>query len=349
MGVSLGRLAVRYGCELRGDPDRVVERVGTLASADSQSLAFLANRAYRSQLASTRAAAVILSAADAANCPVDALVAGDPYVVYARIAAELHPGPPAEPGVHPSAVVGSECRVPASCEVGAGVVLGRQVVLGERVVLGPRTVIGDRVRIGADSRLMPGVTLCADVRIGARCVLHPGVVVGSDGFGFAREREGNYVKVPQLGSVQVGDDVEIGANTTIDRGAIDDTVIGNGVKLDNQIQVGHNVRIGEHTVVAAQTGISGSTTIGARCTIGGQAGFAGHIVVADDVVIGGGTSVTGSIRSAGVYAGGGTPADTLQRWRRNMARFGQLDELAKRLRDVEKRFSGSDRSGPEKK
>ena len=347
MGVSLGRLAVRYGCELRGDPDRLVERVGTLASADEKSLAFLANAAYRSQLASTRAGVVILSAADAVNCPVDALVVGDPYVVYARVAAELHPLPPTEPGVHPSAIIGHESVVPTSCALGAGVVLGRDVVLGERVVLGARTVVGDRVRIGADTRLMPGVTLCAGVQIGARCLLHPGVVVGSDGFGFAREREGNYVKVPQLGSVQVGDDVEIGANTTIDRGAIDDTVISNGVKLDNQIQVGHNVRIGEHTVVAAQTGISGSTTIGARCTIGGQAGFAGHIVVADDVVIGGGTSVTGSIRSAGVYAGGGTPADTLQRWRRNMARFGQLDELAKRLRDVEKRLSGSDRSGPE--
>ena len=348
MGVSLGQLAVRYGCELRGDPERLVERVGTLAGADEKALAFLANAAYRRQLASTRAGAVILSAADAADCPVDALLTRDPYVVYARVAAELHPLPPAEPGVHPSAILGRESVVPASCAVGAGVVLGRQVVLGERVVLGARTVVGDRVRIGADTRIMPGVTLCADVRIGARCLVHPGVVVGSDGFGFAREREGNYVKVPQLGSVQVGDDVEIGANTTIDRGAIDDTVIGNGVKLDNQIQVGHNVHIGEHTVVAAQTGISGSTTIGARCTIGGQAGFAGHIVVVDDVVIGGGTSVTGSIRSAGVYAGGGTPADTLQRWRRNMARFGQLDEMAKRLRDIEKRLSGSDRSGLEK-
>ena len=348
MGVSLGRLAVRYGCELRGDPERLVERVGTLTSADEKSLAFLANAAYRSQLAGTRAGVVILSAADAVNCPVNALVTPDPYVVYARVAAQLHPLPPMEPGVHPSAIVGPESVVPTSCALGAGVVLGCNVVLGERVVLGARTVVGDRVRIGADTRLMPGVTLCSDVRLGVRCLLHPGVVVGSDGFGFAREREGNYVKVPQLGSVQVGDDVEIGANTTIDRGAIDDTVIGNGVKLDNQIQVGHNVHIGEHTVVAAQTGISGSTTIGARCTIGGQAGFAGHIVVVDDVVIGGGTSVTGSIRSAGVYAGGGTPADTLQRWRRNMARFGQLDELAKRLRDVEKRLSGSDRPGLEK-
>lgn len=344
MGVSLGLLAVRYGCELRGDPERVVERVATLAGADDRALTFLANSTYRSQLASTRAAAVILSPADAADCPVAALITPDPYVVYARAAADLYPCSPVEPGVHPSAVAGPATVIPASCEVGPGVVLGRGVVLGERVVLGPRTVVGDRVVIGADTRLMPGVTVCADVRIGVRCVLHSGVVLGSDGFGFAREREGSYVKVPQLGGVVVGDDVEIGANTTIDRGAIGDTLIGNGVKLDNQIQVGHNVRIGEHTVIAAQTGISGSTTIGARCTIGGQAGFAGHIVVADDVVIGGGTSVTGSIRAAGIYAGGGTPADHLQRWRRNMARFGQLDELAKRLRDLEKRLAESIRA-----
>lgn len=343
MGVSLGLLAVRYGCELRGDPDRVVERVATLARADDRALTFLANTNYRGQLAGTRAGAVILAPGDAAACPVAALVTRDPYVVYARVAAELHPDPLPAPGVHPTAVVGSGAKVPASCEIGPGVVVGKDVVLGERVFLGPHTVIGDRATIGADSRLMPGVTVYPDVRVGLRCVLHTGVVLGSDGFGFAREREGSYVKVPQLGSVSVGDDVEIGAHTTIDRGAIDDTIIGNGVKLDNQIQVAHNVHIGEHTVIAAQTGISGSTTIGARCTIGGKAGFAGHIVVADDVVIGGGTSVTGSIRSAGVYAGGGTPADQIQRWRKNMARFSQLDEMARRLRDLEKRITGSTR------
>lgn len=339
MGVSLGQLAVRYGCELKGDPGRIVERVATLAGADARSLSFLANSAYRGQLAGTRAAAVVLAPGDLPACPVDALLTRDPYAVYARIASELHPVPAARPGVHPTAVIGPGAQVPDSCEIGPGVVLGTAAVLGERVTLGPRTVLGDGVVIGADSRLMPGVTVYAGVRIGARCVLHTGVVLGSDGFGFAREREGSYVKVPQLGSVVVGDDVEIGANTTVDRGAIDDTVIGNGVKLDNQIQVGHNVRIGEHTVIAAQTGISGSTTIGARCTIGGQAGFAGHIVIVDDVVIGGGTSVTGSIREPGVYAGGGTPADQLTRWRRNMARFGQLDDLAKRLRSLEKRLA----------
>ena len=338
MGVSLGVLAVRHGCELRGDPDQVVERVATLAHADEHSVSFLANSGYRGQLGGTRAAAVILAPADAAACPVNALVSGDPYVVYARVAAELHPAPAPEPGVHPTAVVAPGVKVPGSCEIGPGAVVGSGVVIGDGVVVGARTVLGERVSVGKDTRLMPGVTVYPDVRIGARCIVHTGVVLGSDGFGFAREREGRYVKVPQLGSVVVGDDVEIGANTTIDRGAIDDTVIGDGVKLDNQIQVGHNVRIGRHTVIAAQTGIAGSTTIGERCTIGGKAGFAGHIVVADDVIIGGGTSVTGSIRAPGAYAGGGTPADELPRWRRNMARFSQLDELAKRVRSLEKRL-----------
>ncbi|MEO8223554.1 MAG: UDP-3-O-(3-hydroxymyristoyl)glucosamine N-acyltransferase [Gammaproteobacteria bacterium] len=342
MGVSLGLLAVRHGCELRGDPERIVERVATLAGADSRALAFLANPAYRSQLSTTRAGAVVLAPAEAAACPVDALVTREPYVVYARIAAELHPEPPAAPGIHPTAVVGQGSIVPGSCQLGPGVVLGSGVELGERVVLGARTVVGDGVRIAAGTTLMPGVTIYPRVRIGARCILHSGVVVGCDGFGFAPERGGGYVKVPQLGGVVLGDDVEIGANTTIDRGAIDDTVIGDGVKLDNQIQVGHNVRIGEHTVVASQVGISGSTSIGARCVVGGQAGFAGHIVVVDDVIIAGGTSVMGSIRAAGVYGGGGTPADQIQRWRRNVARFGQLDDMARRLRALEKRLTGPD-------
>ena len=329
MGVSLGLLAVRYGCELRGDPDRVVERVATLARS-RRPLPDL-SRQFRVSRPARRARGPPPSSWRRPTPPVARSPPWSPAIPTSSMRAwprscirRRRRGPACIPR-RSSAPASS---MPASCEIGPGVVLGRGVVLGERVVLGPRTVLGDRVAVGADTRLMPGVTVYAGVRIGARCVLHTGVVLGSDGFGFAREREGSYVKVPQLGSVAVGDDVEIGANTTVDRGAIDDTVIGNGVKLDNQIQVGHNVRIGEHTVIAAQTGISGSTTIGARCTIGGQAGFAGHIVVADDVVIGGGTSVTGSIRTAGVYAGGGTPADQLRRWRRNMARFGQLDELA---------------------
>lgn len=336
MGISLGLLAVRHGCELRGDPDIQVSRVATLASADGTAVSFFTNPVYRSALAATRAAAVILHPRDVDASPVPALLHSNPYVIYARVAALLHPPPPADAGVHPAAVVAREAVVPPSCAIGPGAVVEAGVELGERVVVGPQTVIGEGARVGADTRFMAGVVAYPGVRLGSRCIVHAGAVIGSDGFGFARDADGSHVKVPQLGSVVIGDDVEIGANTTIDRGAIEDTIIHDGVKLDNQIQVGHNVRIGAHTVIAAQCGISGSTTIGSRCIIGGQAGFAGHITVADDVVIGGGASVVGSITVPGIYGGGATPADSLPRWRRNMVRFGQLDEMARRLRELEK-------------
>jgi UDP-3-O-[3-hydroxymyristoyl] glucosamine N-acyltransferase len=280
-------------------------------------------------------------AADAGDCPVAALLTKDPYVVYARIAADLHPAPPLQPGVHAAAVLGAAVDVPESCQIGPGAVLGDGVSLGERVSIGANAVIGAGVAIGADSRIAPGAFIYGGVRLGSRCLIHSGAVIGADGFGFARDADGSQVKVPQIGGVVVGDDVEIGACCTIDRGAIGDTVIEDGVKLDNQIQVGHNSRIGAHTVIAGQSGISGSTNIGARCTIGGAVSIAGHIRIADDVVIGGGANVPGSISVPGVYAGGGTPADTLQRWRRNMVRFGQLDEMARRLRAVEKRIKGT--------
>lgn len=340
--VPLGELAVRHGCELRGDPALEVDHVATLRAAGPGALAFLANPAYRAQLPGTRATAVVLAPAAAANCPCACLVSNDPYAAYARIAAELYPPPAATPGVAPGASIGPGSGIPASAEVAPGAVLGAGVRLGERVVIGPHCVLGDGVNVGDDTRLVGSTTVYAGVTIGARCIVHAGCVIGSDGFGFARGRDGRYTKVPQVGGVRIGDDVEVGANTTIDRGAVDDTVIGDGVKLDNQIQVGHNVVIGPHTVIAAQTGIAGSTTIGARCVIGGQVGIAGHISIADDVIVGGGASVTGTIRRAGVYGGGPTPADDLPRWRRNMARFGQLDRLAKRVRALERGGPDSD-------
>lgn len=344
-GLRLGELAVRFGCELRGDPEARVDHVATLRAAGAGALSFLANPAYRSHLPATRATAVVLADAAAAESPCAALVTADPYALFARIAAVLHPAPPLVPGVSPQAVVAPDAVVPASCRVAAGAVVGAGVRLGERVDVGPHCVLASGSRIGDDTRLVANITVYPGVVLGARCILHAGVVVGADGFGFARERDGTYTKVPQVGGVRVGDDVEIGANTTIDRGALDDTVIGDGVKLDNQIQVGHNVVIGSHTVIAAQTGIAGSTTIGARCVIGGQVGIAGHITLADDVMVGGGASVTGSLRRAGVYGGGPTPADDLPRWRRNMARFGQLDALARRLRSLERRAGAGEDDG----
>jgi UDP-3-O-[3-hydroxymyristoyl] glucosamine N-acyltransferase len=334
MPISLGELAVRFGCELRGDPDTPVERVASLGNADARSLAFLANPRYRAQLADTRAAAVVLSAASAADCRTAMLLAENPYATYARIAALLHPLAAAAAGVHPSAVVAASARIDPAAEVGAFSTLGPEVVVGPRTVVGPHCILAAGAQLEADVRLIARVTLGPRVRIGARSVLQPGVVIGADGFGFAPEK-GRWLKVPQLGSVCIGADVEIGANTTIDRGAIEDTVIEEGVKLDNLIMIGHNVRIGAHTAIAACTGISGSTTIGKRCMIGGEVGFAGHLTIADDVVITGFSAVSHSITSAGVYSST-LPIEEARTWRRLVAHFKRLGLLEGRVRKLER-------------
>jgi UDP-3-O-[3-hydroxymyristoyl] glucosamine N-acyltransferase len=331
---TLGQLAVRFGLELRGDPEARVSGVATLQAARPGSVAFLANSKYRRHLAGTAATAVILDAASAADCPVNALVASNPYATYARVAAVLHPPPVASPGVHPTAVVESGVAVPASAHVGAHAYVGSGCTLGERVVIGPGCVLEGDVRVGDDTRLVARVTLYRDVKLGRRCLLHAGAVVGSDGFGIAQDRDG-WVKVPQLGGVTIGDDVEIGANTTIDRGAIDNTVIEDAVKLDNQIQVGHNVRIGSMTAIAGCVGISGSTTIGKRCLIAGAVGIVGHLEIADDVVVTGFTMVSSSLTERGMYSSG-LPAMETSAWRRVVARLRHLDELFDRVRRLEK-------------
>jgi UDP-3-O-[3-hydroxymyristoyl] glucosamine N-acyltransferase len=341
MGLSLGELAVRFGCELRGDPTAMVDRVGTLSGAGPSELAFLANPHYRAQLAATRATAVVLDAANAASCPVAALVHSNPYARYARIAALLHPEPPAAPGVHASAQVDPSAQVAASASIGAGAIIGPRCSIGARVRIGPACVLGADIEVGEDCRLHARVTLESGTELGARVCLQSGAVIGSDGFGFAREGAG-WTKVPQLGRVRIGADVEIGANTTIDRGAIEDTVIGAGVKLDNQIQVAHNVHIGEHTVIAACTGISGSTRIGARCMIAGMVGIVGHLDICDDVVVTGLSMVSHSISTPGVYSGG-IPAAPAALWRRVVGRFKRLDALAERVTRLERGTHSSNR------
>jgi UDP-3-O-[3-hydroxymyristoyl] glucosamine N-acyltransferase len=281
---------------------------------------------------------VVLDRDSVAECPANALIATNPYATYARIAQVLYPPPVFEPGRHSSAVVEASARVDATAWIGPGAYVGHDAHIGPRAYLGPGTVVLDRAELAADVRCVAQVTLCAGVRIGTRCLLHPGVVIGADGFGHAPDRDG-YVKVPQLGAVQIGDDVEIGANTTIDRGTIEDTVVEAGVKIDNQVQIGHNCRIGAHTVIAGCTGISGSTTIGRRCVIGGMVGMAGHIEIADDVCLTGKTMVSSSIRKAALYSSG-IPYDEARRFRRNAARFRELDELARRVKLLE-RGSGS--------
>src|SRR6185437_9810313 len=313
----------RFGLELRGEPSLRVSRVATLSHAQPGTLSFLANPKYRRQLESTRATAVLVAAQNAASCRVAALVDPNPYLAYARIAAVLHPEAPAAPGIHPSAVVSPKARVAPSASVAALAVIKDDAQVDDWVLVGPGSIVQHGARIGADSRLIARVTVCAGVRIGQRCILHPGAVVGADGFGFAPDA-GTWLKVPQIGSVQIGDDVEIGANTTIDRGAIDDTLVEQGVKLDNQIQVGHNVTIGAHTAVAGCVGISGSTTIGRRCMIGGGVGIAGHLTIADDVVVTGCSLVSASIREAGSYSSG-MPAVETRLWRRMVAHLRRLD------------------------
>jgi UDP-3-O-[3-hydroxymyristoyl] glucosamine N-acyltransferase len=332
--LSLGELAVRFGCVLRGDPER---RVATVASLNggADAIGFLANPALLEQLRATRLGAVILTPAQAADCPAAsaALLHSNPHAVFARVAATLHPASPARPGIHPTACVHELAQVAPSAEVGPLAVIEAGAVVGARCRVGAHAILGAGATLGADSRLAERATVLAGCHIGARCILHPGVVVGADGFGNARDGVA-WVKVPQLGAVRIGDDVEIGANTTIDRGALGDTVIGDGVRLDNLIQVAHNVTIGAHTAIAACVAIAGSTHIGQRCMIGGGAGFSGQLTVGDDIVIGGFAQVTHSLAAPGFYSSA-MPVEEMGVWRRLLGRFKRLDALNARVRRLE--------------
>ncbi|MBP9217690.1 MAG: UDP-3-O-(3-hydroxymyristoyl)glucosamine N-acyltransferase [Sterolibacterium sp.] len=341
-GLALADIVARLGGTLRGDAARQVRQVATLSVAGATDIAFLANPKYRSQLATTRAAAVILDAASADACPVDCLITPDPYGYYARVAQWLNPPEVVAAGIHPSATVDS--ALPASVSVAAGARIGREVVLGENVHIGSGCVIGDGVQLGAGTVLHGSVTVYARCIIGARCVIHAGAVIGADGFGFAREKDaslgpggGRWLKIPQLGRVVIGDDVEIGANTTIDRGALEDTVIEEGVKLDNQIQVAHNVRIGAHSALAGCVGIAGSARIGRHCTIGGAAMILGHLEIADGVHVSTNTLVTKSILKAGAYTGW-VPFQTHADWAKNFARLRHLEAMNDKIRDLEARL-----------
>lgn len=334
----LGEIAKALGAELRGDPDVMVSGLATLQAAGSGQLSFLANPAYAKHLAGTQAAAVILSPAAAENCPTNVLLLENPYLGYAQLSHWFDPTPVAPQGVHPSAVVDPAATVATSASIGPNAVIEAGVVIGEQVVIGAGSVIGARTSIGSGSIIRSRVTLAHDVVVGRRCHILSGAVIGSDGFGFANEK-GQWHRIAQLGRVVLGDDVEVGANTTIDRGALDDTVIGNGVKLDNLIQIAHNVRIGDHCAMAAMVGIAGSTKIGSHCVFGGASGVAGHLEIANQVHLTGMTLVTGDIRESGVYSSG-TSADTNRQWRKNAVRFRQLDALARRVKELEKKTEG---------
>ena len=330
MSITLGELAVRFGCTLKGSPEARVAKVAALEAADGDSLTFLANPRYRGFLAQTRAGAVVLHPKFAADCPVAALLHANPYAAFARMATLLHPARETAAGIHPSASVDAQATISPSAFIGPHAIVEAGAFVGERASVGPGCVVMRNARIGADTRLTANVTLCEGVTLGERCTLHPGAVIGADGFGLAPD-QGEWVKVPQVGSVRIGNDVEIGANTTVDRGAIEDTVLEDGVKLDNMVQVAHNVKIGAHTAMAGQSGVAGSTTIGKRCMIGGQVGIAGHLTLCDDVIVTGKSFVSGTIRKPGYYSSG-LPIDETARFRKNAARFHQLDELARAVR-----------------
>ena len=335
-GLTLSELASRHDCTLRGEPDHRVHRAAPLARADSSSIAFFLNQAYLDDLRSTSAGAVILSEPHAAECPVAALVTPNPYRVYACVADDLHELLPLAPGIHPDATVSGDAGVDAACEVAPGARVAAGAKLARGVYVGPNATVGAGAEIGEGTRLLANTAVCEGVRIGRRCLVHPGAVLGSDGFGNAPDEGGSWRKIPQLGSVRIGDDVEVGANTVVDRGALDDTVIESGVRLDNLIQIGHNVHIGEHTAMAAGCAIAGSVRIGRRCRIAGDVGMAGHVEICDDVVLLARTVVTRSIRKPGAYAGSMTPMEEVSSWRRNAARFKHLDELHRRVRQLER-------------
>lgn len=322
MAVTLRELAEFIGARLRGDPECVVERVATLERAQAGEVSFLYNRGYHKYLKITRASAVILAQRFADECPVDALISEDPYLAYAKAATLLHPAPASTQGVHPHAQIDPAADVDGSASIGAFAVVEAGAAIGAEVFVGPHCFIGANAAVGDYSRLYNHVSICHAVSLGRRCIVHPGAVVGADGFGLAKDGE-RWFKIPQLGSVRVGDDVEIGANSTVDRGTIRDTVIESGVKIDNLVQVAHNVRIGAHTAIAGCVGISGSVSIGRRCMIGGGVGLSGHLDICDDVTITGMSLVTKSIKRPGTYSGG-WPAQEAQRWRRGVARFRRL-------------------------
>ena len=338
--VSLGELVDALGGELVGDRGTVIECIAPLDSERAASIAFLSNPKYRSQLATTKAACVIVGEAvrDEAAARGAAIVAGDPYLYFARLtqwwAQRVRPRPPA--GVHPSAVVDASARIGQGVTIGPLAVIEAEAVIGDDAVIGPHCVVGARARIGAGSRLSAHVTVGFDCIVGERCIFHSGVVIGADGFGFA-PHQGAWEKIEQLGAVRIGDDVELGANTCVDRGALDDTVIERGVKLDNLVQIAHNVHVGEHAAMAGCVGVAGSARIGKHCTVGGAGMILGHLTLADHVHVSSGTLVSRSILKPGLYTGV-FPFDENASWEKNAATLRQLHALRDRIRTLEKQI-----------
>jgi len=326
-------IAAQLGGRVLGGGGVRVTQIATLENAQPHHISFLTNSKYRAQLAGTKAGAVILGEADADATSLPRIISDNPYAYFAKVSALLNPLPEAKPGVHSAAVIGDGAKIDVTASVAATAVIGENAVIGAYSVVGEGCYIGANTVIGSHARLYPHVVIYQDCVIGDNLIAHAGSVIGSDGFGIAMD-EGRWIKIPQIGRVVIGNDVEIGANTTIDRGALNDTVIEDGVKLDNQIQIAHNVRIGAHTAIAGCAGVAGSAVIGRYCLIGGGARILGHLELADHVEIAAHTLVGKSIREAGAYAAI-YPLAKQDDWRRNTVHLRHLDELAKRIRALE--------------
>ena len=333
---SLSDLAERFQLELRGGGSTLIDGVGTLRSATPSQVSFLANPGYRSELPTTRAAAVILKAEDASSCPTSCLLSPNPYLAYARLADIFSPHATEEPGIHPSAVIHPTAELGTDINIGANVVIGARCVIGSGTTIGPGCVIEPDCALGTACRLHPNVTLARNVRLGNRVIVHPGAVIGADGFGIAFAND-HWEKVPQLGGVRIGDDCEIGANTTIDRGAIEDTVLEEDVRVDNLVQIAHNVFIGAHTAIAAMSGIAGSARIGRGCLLAGRSAVQGHVEIADRVTIAANSVAFQSIEEKGSTWSSLLPSQPIREWQKNLSRLRKLDELARRIMALEKK------------
>lgn len=332
MKVTIADIVKATGAKFSGKEDLIITGVNNLEDATSTELAYLDNPKYLDKLAETKAGVVILREVHAKDCPVDTLIIKHPHVAYAK-ASQLFIKPVTATGIHKTAVIGEHCNIPSSVIIQANVVIGDNVELGENVVIYPGCVIGNNCKIGANTELKAHVTFYEGVIVGENCIFHSGCVIGSDGFGNANE-SGRWIKIAQLGTVVIGNDVEIGANTTVDRGTIKDTVIEDNVRIDNLVQVAHNVHIGAHTAIAGCVGIAGSAIIGKYCMIGGGTGINGHISICDYAIVYGMAMVTNSISEPGLYASG-TGLMSHKEWQRSVGRFRQLDKLAKRIKELE--------------
>ena len=334
MRYTVKDLADATGGIVDGDATIEIDGINTPTEAVAGQITFLSDSRYKKELKNTAASAVILREEDRHACPVTALIVTNPYVAYAKVANLLYPIEKERSGIHSSVIMDNGCEIAADVWIGPHSYVGKNVRIESGCQIGPGCLIEDSAQIGAASVLLGNVTVMQNCILGERVLIHPGAVIGSDGFGQANDA-GRWIKIPQLGRVLIGDDVEIGANTTIDRGSIGDTVLEEGVKLDNLIHIAHNVRVGAHTVIAAGTGIAGSTTIGRNCMIGGSVGISGHLEIADNVTLTGRTTVLQSVKEPGVYSSG-TPVEPNQQWHKNYTRFKQLDDMARRIKTLEK-------------